>query len=195
MKIILTSIILMINIIACYCPNLYKSTMQSINPQKELDRFLEDLGSYETGDTSIYPTKKYKSAYHVINYIGAKGRWQLTDMGLADIKYKGTTYQFLNDKHIQKQCVIKLFRKNKKYLNYYFPDYKYMIGKSINGVKITFSGIIAACHLAGVGKVKLYFKNNYNAHNRDINGNKVGINRSVKDYIIIFSSYNIESII
>ena len=49
------------------------------------------------------------------------------------------------------------------YLEYYIPNYKDYIGKTIGGVLITYSGIIAAAHLGGVGSVKYLLKNGHNA--------------------------------
>jgi hypothetical protein len=54
--------------------------------------------------------------------------------------------------------------------------------KSIRGVKITKSGIIAACHLGGVEGVKNYFKNGIDR--KDL------YKTSISDYLVEFSGYD-----
>lgn len=68
---------------------------------------------------------------------------------------------------------------NEKVLKEYI---KYYDGKTINNIKITKSGILAAAHLAGPYGVKKYFKKGFNPS--DDYGTKIS------DYLNLFSDYN-----
>lgn len=157
-----------------------KKTIETIN-EIELNLFLNALGNEETGDTLRNP-----KCWSTVNKLGAKGRWQLMTIALRDIGYNGSIKHFLNSRKIQRECMIKLMKKNKFYLEYYLPNYKDYIGKNIKGVIITFSGLIAASHLSGVGGVKKFLTKGYNAHDGHM---------STKQYLQKFNNFNLESII
>ena len=78
--------------------------------------------------------------------------------------------------------LLKLIENNKKYIKYYIPNYKDYIGKTIHGVKITYSGMLMAAHLAGVGGLKKFLRSGYNASDG---------NQSVKSYMKRFQGYQI----
>jgi len=82
--------------------------------------------------------------------------------------------------------MIKLLKKNKKYLNFYCKNYKKFIGKELHGVTISYSGLLACLHLAGIGNVKKFLTKGYNATDG---------NASVKSYMNEFKNYNLENII
>jgi hypothetical protein len=152
----------------------------------ELQSFLDTLAFHETKDSTYYPWKGFKSPWVVVNNKGAKGRWQIMPIAFADIGYKGTTKQFLNSRELQKECVIKVMKRNKLYIKYYIPDYQKYIGKKRFGVKITFSGMLAASHLAGVGGLKEFLRKGTNATDG---------NESVRSYLYKFQGYELEEII
>jgi len=170
----------------CFDYSTYINKVIKINDELELNLFLEDLGFSETS-TINHPIYKRTglTPYTIINKCGAAGKWQITAIARKDIGYKGTLKQFLNDSIIQRNCMIKLMKKNVYYLNYYLPNYENYIGKVIYGVLITYSGILAACHLAGVGNVKKFLLYGYNAND----GNK-----TTKCYLKQFSNYNLNII-
>lgn len=149
----------------------------------EMKECFEELAVYETGDINDYPLvikgKYYSSPYLVVNHLNMKGRWQHSSIALKDIGYKGTTKQFLHNPRIQEECLIKTFKKNKMYIEYYRLT-KY-IGKTIHGVKITLVGMLAVCHLGGIDKLIRLIKYGYVA--------KSGKTTTV-DYLRIFSKYN-----
>lgn len=147
----------------------------------DLDLFLDQLGWEETKDSTFYPYMGYANPWVIVNSIGAKGRWQLTDIALKDISYKGTVEQFLSSRDIQKECVIKLMKKNKSYLKYYKCN-KY-IGRVVGGIKITLSGALAACHLGGINSFIRFVSTGYNA---------MDTNESIRSYLIKFQGYNLE---
>lgn len=142
---------------------------------KELVRFLKKLAHYESRNT-----------IDTVNSIGAMGLYQLMPIALKDINYTGTVDEFLKDSVLQTKCVIKVMKKNKRYLKHYCKNYKQYIGKEIHGVKITYSGILAAVHLGGINNIKKFFNEGYNAKD---------CNMSIKDYMRIFGGFNLEKII
>ncbi len=62
------------------------------------------------------------------------------------------------------------------------------VGKKIDGVHITESGILAAAHLAGAKNVKKYLRSNGTYKFNDAFGT------SIKDYMSKFGGYNISNI-
>ena len=62
-------------------------------------------------------------------------------------------------------------------------------GKTINGVKITESGILAAAHLAGPGSVKKFLRSYGNDTFSDAFGS------SIRSYMKKFSGYDTSSVI
>jgi len=146
----------------------------------ELELFLEKLAFEETKDSTYYPYKGFNNPWIIVNSVGAMGRWQLMDCALKDIGYKGTTRQFLNSRKIQKECVIRLLERNKQILAY--NNLTKYIGKTIRGVKITLSGMLAASHLGGVGGVKNFILTGDNATDG---------NATIKGYLHKFENFNI----
>jgi len=63
--------------------------------------------------------------------------------------------------------------------------YEHYIGTTINGIKITRSGLLAGMHLGGLGSVKVFLLTNGKSDRHDINGTRIS------DYIKEFSTYKI----
>ena len=151
--------------------------LEHIRFQKEFDKFLNDLGYYES-----------RNNWKIYNKFGYIGEWQLGKAALQDIGYSHITYKaFKKDPTIfpkseQKKAVTTLINLNIKYLGSAINNYN---GKTINGIKVTTSGLIAASHLAGAGGVKLFLATGGNVNPTDVNGT------SVLKYLKVFSGYNI----
>ena len=73
-----------------------------------------------------------------------------------------------------------LLKRNKRTLR---REIKKYVGKTINGVYITESGLLAAAHLAGAGNVRKFFRKGYEFY--DGNGTKM------TSYMIKFANYNL----
>jgi len=180
MKAITVFVILLTSIYSvCYAPskrNLaaynYSKVAEVVSSEEELDSelesFLNHLGKRESG-----------GKWNIINKLGCKGKFQLSKIALKDIGYKGTTKEFLNDTTLQKKCTIKLMKKNKLYLKKYL---KY-VGKTVHGVTITLSGLLAGSHLAGNGSIQKFINSGHVAI--DSNGT------TVVKYMKEFSNYNL----
>ena len=83
---------------------------------------------------------------------------------------------------LQETAIRKYLNKNKSYLGYYLKTYP---GKTINDILITKSGILAAAHLVGHGKVKLWLQNDGNVNITDGNG------VTIEHYMETFKGFDI----
>ena len=111
----------------------------------ELDRYLDAIGFRESGNR-----------YNITNTLGYMGKYQFGKATLKGLGYNVSRKEFLNNPDLQEEAMLSLLNHNKKKLQTYIDIYD---GKTINGIYITESGILAAAHLGGQGSVRRYFKN------------------------------------
>tara|TARA_R110002049_G_scaffold306635_1_gene505466 strand:+ start:42512 stop:43177 length:666 start_codon:yes stop_codon:yes gene_type:complete len=92
--------------------------------------------------------------YFTVNSYGYLGKYQF---GKETLKLIGiyNTEKFLEDPALQEKAFIANAARNKWILR---RDIRNFVGKRINGVVVTESGILAAAHLAGAGNVKSYLR-------------------------------------
>ena len=86
---------------------------------------------------------------------------------------------------VQEKAFVALCQVNKWILR---KDILRFAGKTINGIKITESGILAAAHLAGAGNVKKYLRSNGSVRFSDAYGS------SIKSYLNKFAGYDVSII-
>lgn len=113
--------------------------------------------------------KESRGNYRKVNRLGYLGKYQFGETTLNRIRIYDT-HSFLNDPKLQEDAFYALCSLNKWIL---IRDIKRSVGKKINGVEITESGILAAAHLAGAGNVKKYLRSNgehnaYDAFGTDV---------------------------
>lgn len=113
--------------------------------------------------------KESRGNYRKVNRLGYLGKYQFGESTLNRIRIYDTQ-TFLNDPKLQEDAFYALCSLNKWIL---IRDIKRSVGKKINGVEITESGILAAAHLAGAGNVKKYLRSNgelnaYDAFGTDV---------------------------
>ena len=118
---------------------------------------LEDgvvLGNSFLGFKEALAFKESQGNYATINTLGYLGKYQF---GASTLKLMGVsdTELFLKDAALQENLFELNVARNKWILR---RDIKRFVGKRINGVVITESGIVAAAHLAGAGNVKKYLR-------------------------------------
>lgn len=113
--------------------------------------------------------KESQGKYDKINTLGYIGKYQFGKSTLHRIKIYDTK-AFINDPALQEKAFITLSSLNKWIL---IRDIKRSVGKTIHGVKITESGILAAAHLAGAGNVKKYLRSNGDYNFTDAYGSNV----------------------
>ncbi len=163
---------------------------------KNLQDFLNDLGSRESGGN-----------YKALNKYGYAGKYQMGEAALIDCGYykkqnriynndwKGTftgkdgifsITDFLNNPRVQEKAQIIFKKRQWQYLKAVGAD-KY-IGKIINGITITASGILAGAHLKGAGSVSAYLKSEGKINDKDAFGT------SVETYIKMFAGYDVSAI-
>ena len=97
----------------------------------------------------------FSSFYHHLR--GGKGTKTILNFHSFDDfwKYFYNTQYFLQNPALQERAFVALCSVNKWILR---RDIKWFVGKKINGVTVTESGILAAAHLAGAGNVKKYLR-------------------------------------
>ena len=107
--------------------------------------------------------------YKAVNRFGYLGKYQFGRATLNAIGFKNVSNrEFLANPSIQEKAMLTLLKRNKHTLRREIRKY---VGKTIHGVYITESGILAAAHLGGAGNVKKFFRNGKNF--ADGNGTKI----------------------
>ena len=119
--------------------------------------------------------------YKAVNQFGYLGKYQFGRKTLNSIGFKKVSNrEFLSNPSIQEQAMLILLKRNKRTLR---REIKKYVGKTINGVYITESGLLAAAHLAGAGNVRKFFRKGYEFY--DGNGTKM------TSYMVKFANYNL----
>tara|TARA_R110001583_G_scaffold58714_7_gene174845 strand:- start:4931 stop:5554 length:624 start_codon:yes stop_codon:yes gene_type:complete len=137
-------------------------------------------GKSYNGFKNAIAFKESRGRYHVINSLGYLGKYQFGKATLNRLKIYDTNL-FLNTPQLQEDAFLALCSINKWILR---KDIQRSVGKNINGVKITESGILAAAHLGGAGNVKKYLRSFGDESFKDAYGS------SVQHYIKLFSGYD-----
>ncbi|MDP5044712.1 MAG: peptidoglycan-binding protein LysM, partial [Leeuwenhoekiella sp.] len=115
---------------------------------------LATTGKSFTGFKEALGFKESQNDYKRINQFGYLGKYQfgrstLLLLGISD------TDEFLENPVLQEKAFVANASRNKWVLR---KDIKRFAGKTMNGITITESGILAAAHLAGPGSVKNYLR-------------------------------------
>lgn len=138
------------------------------------------LGKSFVGFKEALAFKEFRGDYFSVNSLGYLGKYQF---GAETLKMIGiyNPAAFLSNPALQEKAFIANAERNKWILR---RDIKNFVGKKINGVVITESGILAAAHLAGPGSVKHYLRSYGAQDHEDSYGT------SVQYYIKKFSGYD-----
>lgn len=128
--------------------------------------------------------KESQGKYSAINTYGYLGKYQFGKHTLKRFDIEDTE-AFLNNYELQEEAFKALCKVNKWILR---KDIQRSVGKTINGIKITESGILAAAHLGGAGNVKKYLRSNGNYRFSDAYGS------SLESYLKRFAGYNVSNI-
>lgn len=136
--------------------------------------FCYDLGFNESGGN-----------YKAVNRLGYLGKYQF---GRSTLRWVGiyNTSRFLNSPLLQEEAFKALISKNKWVLRDYINEFS---GQTINGVKITESGLLAAAHLGGAGNVKKFLDSNGTTIFKDAN------HISITKYMKRFVDYDVSKIL
>ncbi len=125
--------------------------------------------------------KESQGKYRVVNTLGYLGKYQFGASTLERFKIYNSTL-FLENPELQEKVFIAYCKVNKWILR---KDIKRSVGKIMNGIKITESGILAAAHLSGAGNVKKYLRSNGNRNFSDAYGT------SINNYMRNFGGYDV----
>ncbi|WOD43669.1 peptidoglycan-binding protein LysM [Hwangdonia lutea] len=118
------------------------------------ESFAPYLGKSFVGFKEALAFKESGGDYFSVNTFGYLGKYQF---GASTLKLIGihNPSKFLKNPALQEKAFIANAARNKWILR---RDIKNFVGKRINGVVVTESGILAAAHLAGPGSVKKYLR-------------------------------------
>ena len=132
------------------------STVPNADEIKTTSLNIPFVGKSFNGFREALAFKESQGRYHVVNSIGYLGKYQFGKSTLLRFKIHNTK-AFLKNPVLQEDAFIALCSVNKWILR---KDIKRSVGKKINGIYITESGILAAAHLSGAGNVKKYLRSN-----------------------------------
>ncbi len=138
------------------------------------------LGKTYVGFKEALAFKESQGNYTVVNQYGYLGKYQFSASTLSIIGVYSTN-SFINDSKLQEEAFLAHTSRNKWILR---RDIKRYVGKTIAGVKVTESGILAAAHLAGAGNVKKFLRSGGTMGFQDAFGT------SIRHYLKKFSGYD-----
>lgn len=140
---------------------------------KTHQKFLNRLGKLESGGN-----------YKCVNSLGYCGKYQMGRSALVEIGLGGLSKEdFLNIPELQEIAMNLLLKKNKQFLQSYIGKYN---SKTIKGIYVTESGMLAGAHAIGHGSVMKWLDSNGQVDPSDANGVKVS------DRIKEFSGYSLK---
>ena len=128
--------------------------------------------------------KESQGKYTVVNTFGYLGKYQFGKSTLRRFKIYNTKV-FLNNPELQEKAFKALCKVNKWILR---KDIQRCVGKTINGITISTSGILAAAHLSGAGNVKKFLRSNGTRNFSDAYGS------SIESYLKKFGGYDVSEI-
>jgi hypothetical protein len=138
---------------------------------KNHSTFLDAIGFRESSNN-----------YKAVNQFGYLGKYQFGRKTLNAIGFENiSNREFLANPSIQEEAMLVLLKRNKHTLR---REIKKYVGKTINGIYITESGILAAAHLGGAGNVKKFFRKGWEF--KDGNGTKM------TSYMVKFADYDLK---
>ncbi|MBF6607998.1 MAG: peptidoglycan-binding protein LysM [Flavobacterium sp.] len=142
-------------------------------------------GKFFVGYKEAIAFKESQGKYHLVNTLGYMGKYQfgvntLRAIGIYD------TARFMNSPSLQEKAFVALLSKNKWELRKEIAKYD---GKTVGGILITESGILAAAHLGGAGSVKKFFRSNGTRYLRDDFGT------SLRSFMKNFGGYDTSAIV
>jgi hypothetical protein len=138
---------------------------------KNHSTFLDAIGFRESSNN-----------YKAVNQFGYLGKYQFGRKTLNAIGFENiSNREFLANPSIQEEAMLILLKRNKHTLR---REIKKYVGKTINGIYITESGILAAAHLGGAGNVKKFFRKGWEF--KDGNGTKM------TSYMVKFADYDLK---
>ena len=141
-------------------------------------------GKNYTGFKEALAFKESQGKFNVVNKFGYLGKYQFGKKTLKRFKIYNAK-NFLENPKLQEKAFVALCKVNKWILR---KDIKRFVGKRINNITVTESGILASAHLAGAGSVKKYLRSYGEYEFKD------GFGTSIDLYLKKFAGYNVSNI-
>ena len=164
------------------CYNVIQEEQPVLNPN---EHYLPYLGKTYLGFKDALGFKESRGNYFSVNDFGYLGKYQFGEETLKVIGIY-TPNQFLYNPELQERAFLANTERNKWILR---KDINRFVGKRINGITITESGILAAAHLAGPGSVKKYLRSYGSNRFSDAYGT------SISSYMKRFSGYDTSEVV
>lgn len=166
--------------IAYHVPTINEDINNLNNKLNEFDFLNESSNSFIDFKESL-AYRESGNNYQAVNSFGYLGKYQF---GKGTLKYLGFNNHkdFLSNPALQEKAFVAYLKKNKWLLRY---DIKRYVGKTVGGVKITESGILAAAHLGGAGSVQDFLRSNGTITFTD------GYGTNIKSYLKEFANYDL----
>jgi hypothetical protein len=136
---------------------------------KSFNGFKEALAFRESG-----------GRYDIVSSFGYLGKYQFGESTLKRFNIHDKEH-FLENTELQEDAFMALCSLNKWILR---KEIEKKVGKKINGIEITESGVLAAAHLAGTGNIMQYLKTNGKHQFTDAFGS------SMQHYLKKFGGYD-----
>ena len=143
------------------------------------------LGNSFVGFKEALGFKESQGRYFIKNSLGYLGKYQFGSSTLEILGVYNTSF-FMNNPIVQEKAFEANLSRNKWVLR---RDIKRFVGKTISGVKVTESGILAAAHLGGPGNVKKFLRSYGSNSFKDAYGS------SVKYYMKKFAGYDVSHLV
>jgi hypothetical protein len=161
-----------------------EATVLTLEESLQLNEVAPFTGKSYIGFREAVGFKESRSRYYIVNKFGYLGKYQFGKTTLKRLKIYNVE-NFLKNPEQQEKAFKALCSLNKHILR---KDIRRSVGKTINGIQITESGILAAAHLGGAGSVKRYLRSNGMLNPSDALGS------SVQYYMKKFSGFDTSTI-
>lgn len=167
-----------------YNVSTYDSTLSEVDEKLNSTDFSIETNNSFIDFKEALAVKESDGDYKSVNSYGYMGKYQF---GKGTLKYIGlkNTKDFLNNPALQEKAFVAYVQKNKWILRREIQKYA---GKTMSGILITESGILAAAHLGGAGAVQDFLRSNGAVSFVD------GYGTDIKAYLKAFANYNLTTI-
>ena len=166
-------------------PQLATAMPEATNSEETIAFSALHAGKTFVGFKEALAYRESRGSYTVVNRFGYMGKYQF---GKRILRFFGVNDmdEFLNSPEQQERVFTLSLQRSKWFLRKEIEKY---VGKKINGIEITESGILAAAHLAGATSVRKYFKCQGNYDFADGNG------ITLQHYLKLFAGYDTSHIV
>lgn len=169
----LCRIVKLVTLLLVVVPNVVRAQDSSFSVKKELITFLHRMARVESDNNP-----------RATNRFGMLGKYQFHPHTIRSVGIRTTRKEFLNNEELQDTAMVRYMKANENELSDIIRKFD---GKTVRGVKVTKSGILASAHLVGTMGVRSFFyPSKYHYKTKDANGTTVAM------YMKKFANYNLQ---